>query len=148
MAEIAETISGPEDTTLSSLDSKKRRHRTSKNLTIAQFSCRHPEWTYFHLRHISDASTPTAIDETSVSLWIDAALSQFLGLHGRAVPVDFLKLQGQDIHIRIPHDDQQALIAALSNWTGRNGDALRTVGWSSWDANAYAHDAGQDLFND
>lgn len=127
---------------------KKKRVRASKNLTLAQLSCRHPTWSYIHLKHIASPPTNTTIDETTISLWLDAALGQFLGLHGRAIPIDFLKLQGQDIYIRIPHEDQQAVIAALSNWTGRNGDALRTVSWSSWDANAHGHDAGQDLFSD
>lgn len=151
MAHDAKVGEAPQDTTsvtIESTSNKKKRSRPSKNLTIAHFSVRDPTWTYLHLKHISSTTTASTIDETTVSLWIDAALGQFLGMHGRAIPVDHLKLRGQDIYIRVPYQDHQAFIASLTNWTGRNGDALRTVGWSSWDATAYGRDAGQDLFTD
>lgn len=151
MAQDAEVQDAPQSTsttTESTANKKKKRSRPSKNLTIAQFSVRHPTWTYVHLKHINSSNTASRIDETTVSLWIDAALAQFLGMHGRAISIDYLKLEGQDIFIRIPNQDHQAFIAALTNWIGRNSDALRTVGWSSWDANAYGQDAGQDLFTD
>lgn len=129
-------------------DKHKRRKHNPKNLTVAKYSARKPVWSYLHLQHVSQPPIKTALDEMTVIMWIDEALQRFLGLHGRAIPVDIMKLDERDVWVRVPHDDHSALVAALSGWTSRDGGALRVLGSSSWDANCHGRDGGQDLFTD
>lgn len=132
-----------------STSKEKRRKRPAKNLTVAQFTLREPEWAYIHLQHLSRTRPQdTALDEVTAHLHLTAALSQFLGLHGRAVPLDVLKLAGEDVWVRVPNGDRAAVVAAAGGWVSRDGEAWRVKGWSSWDASASGRDAGQDLFAD
>lgn len=88
------------------------------------------------------------MDAVTAHLQLTAALSQFLGLHGAAIPIDVLKLEGADLWIRVPFEDHSNVIAAVGGWISGKGEAWRVKGTSSWDARAMARDSGQDLFND
>lgn len=69
-------------------------------------------------------------------------------MHGAAIPFDIMKLEGQEVWIRVPSGDRSALIAAVGGWVSKGGEGWRVKGWSSWNANAMGRDSGQDLFND
>ena len=74
-------------------------------------------------------------------------MHQFLGIHGAAVPVDVLKLEGSEVWIRVPAEDRSALVAAVGGWVGRAGEGWRVMGWSSWSAGAEGgKDGGRELF--
>ena len=127
---------------------KKKRKRRAKNHTISQFTIRDPPWAYLHLQHLASPGTSTNPDAVTAHLHITAALSQFLGLHGAAIPIDIFKLENTDVWIRVPAEDKSAVIAAVGGWVSGKGEGWRVKGVSSWDARAMARDSGQDLFND
>ena len=109
-----ETTAVTEPTTqASSISSKQKRKRTPKNQTINQFTIRDSLWTYIHVQQYTAAGPSAALDAVTAHLQLTAALSQFLGLHGTAIPVDILKLNGADVWIRVPADDKNAVSAAI-----------------------------------
>lgn len=133
----------------SSINSKKKRKkRTPKKHILSQFTIRNPPWAYIHLEHLSSSENKNLLDEVTAQLHLTAALSQFLGLHGAAIPFDILKVEGQDVWIRLQTEDRQALVAAVGGWVNANGEGWRVKGWSSWDCNAMGRESGQDLFTD
>lgn len=129
---------------------KKKRKRTSKPHIITQLTIRHAPWAYVHLEHLSAAGNKDAgtLDALTAHLHITAALSQFLGLHGSAIPVDILKLDGMEVWVRLPREEKSALIAAVGGWVSGAGEGWRVRGSSSWDARTVCRDGGQDLFED
>jgi ribonuclease P/MRP protein subunit POP8 len=142
-------IDGPAHTG-NSAQPLKKRSRPSKAQTLSQFTIRNPRWSYAHLQHLSSSTqTPADLDAVTAHLHLSAAMSQFLGLYGSAVPIELLKLEGQDVWIRIPADDRSALVAAVGGWVSRQGEGWRVKGWSSWGVDATAgRTGGQDLFAD
>ena len=127
---------------------KKRKKRTPKPHILSQITLRDPPWSYIRLQHLTSSAQPSDLDAVTAHLHLTAALSQFLGLHGTAIPFDILKLEGQDVWIRLPHDDSSAVIAAVGGWVSASGEGWRVKGLSSWDASAQFKDSGQDLFDD
>lgn len=128
---------------------KKRKKRTPKPHVLSQFTIRNPPWAYIHLERTTSSTTAVpALDAVTAQLNLTSALSQFLGLHGAAIPFDILKLECQDVWIRLPAEDQSALVAAVGGWISKGGEGWRVKGWSSWNANAVGRDNGQDLFTD
>lgn len=127
---------------------KKRKKKAPKKHVLSQFTIRDPPWAYVHLERLSFAGKSPPLDAVTAQLYLTAALSQFLGLHGAAIPFDILKIEEQDLWIRLPAEDRSALIAAVGGWVSSNGEGWRVKGWSSWDANATNREHGQDLFTD
>lgn len=125
---------------------KKRSHSSSqpsktqtKNLTLTS-----PPWSYIHLQHHNPS--PSTLDALTAHLQIVSALHQFLGLHGAAVPVDVLKLQSDEVWIRVPAADCKGVVAAVGGWVGRAGEGWRVLGWSNWSAGAEGREGGRGLF--
>ncbi len=117
----------------------------SETITI-----RHSPWTYLHLILISSYDTTDAFIDAEVDIltartYLTSALQQFLGITGTAVPVDFLKVEGRSIWIRVPRDDSAVVVSAVSGWIGREGVAWRIKGKSDWLGSLVAGD-GNDLF--
>ncbi|TKA24100.1 hypothetical protein B0A50_06840 [Salinomyces thailandicus] len=131
-----------------SVSERKRRKRKAKNHVLNQFTIRSPPWAYVHLQHLSPPGGGTNLDAVTAHLHLSAALSQFLGLHGTAIPTDIMKLEGREVWIRIPAEDKTALIAAVGGWVSGKGEGWRVKGASSWDARAMARKSGQELFHD
>ncbi|KXT05946.1 hypothetical protein AC578_359 [Pseudocercospora eumusae] len=125
--------------------------KTSKNQILSEFSIRNPHWVYIRLQHLSAPTRPkqALLDGVTAKLHITAALSSFLGLHGTAIAIDVLKLEDQDVWIRVPAEDRAAVIAAVGGWTNSSrDDGWRVKGWSHWSATACGQrDSGQDLFD-
>lgn len=126
---------------LSSSNPQKQQPPT-KTLTL-----RNPTWSYIRLQQFQPPQTSNTLDALTAHIQITAALHQFLGVHGAAVPVDVLKLEGCEVWIRVPAEDRSALVAAVGGWVGRAGEGWRVMGWSSWSAGAEGgKDGGRELF--
>lgn len=148
-ATAAHVVQDAESKEISSAEATKKRKRNSKPAQrMIQFTIRNPPHCYIHLRQISPApSKSVVLDDITAHLQLTAALTQFLGVHGSAIPIDVLKTEAADLWIRIPNEDKAAVIAAVGSWVGSKGEAWRVMGSSSWDARAMGQDGGQDLFN-
>lgn len=128
---------------------KKRSHSTTQQqpTTSKSLTLRSPPWSYIHLQQYTQQQAPNPLDALTAHIQITSALNQFLGLHGAAVPIDILKLEGSDVWIRVPSGDHSAVVAAVGGWVGRGGEGWRVVGWSSWSAGAEGgKDAGREVF--
>ena len=104
---------------------------------------RHPPYTYLHLslftipssNHATRAgpTKPPELDAVTALQHLTSALQQSLGLVGTAIPIDILKIQDQDIWIRVPYEDGSAVVTAVSQWSSSaNRVALRLRGRSAW----------------
>jgi ribonuclease P/MRP protein subunit POP8 len=147
MDTAAETSTLPPSTT--SLSTKKRSHSSSKpqHQPTKTLTLRNPTWSYIRLQQFQPPQNSNTLDALTAHIQIAAALHQFLGVHGAAVPVDVLKLEGSDVWIRVPAQDRSALVAAVGGWVGRAGEGWRVMGWSSWSAGAEGgKDGGRELF--
>lgn len=128
---------------------ERRLSSSSKRLNVPEVSLRKPAWAYIHLQHLTArTNTASGLDMVTAHLHLTASLMAFLGLHGSAIPVDILAIEGHDVWIRIPAEDRSTLTAAVGGWVGAGGRGWRVKGWSSWSANVQNHGAGQDLFNE
>jgi ribonuclease P/MRP protein subunit POP8 len=94
---------------------------------------RNPPHTYFHLRVRSlPPQSLLSLDEVTIRSYLTAALQQYLGLTGTAIPIDILKVDRTDAWVRVPHADESAVTAAVSQWVGAKGMSLRVMGRGSW----------------
>lgn len=142
-----EASTAPPPTT--SQPSKKRSHSNSKpqQTPVKTLTLRNPTWSYIRLQQFQSPQNSSTLDALTAHIQITAALHQILGVHGAAVPVDVLKLEGSEVWIRVPAEDRSALVAAVGGWVGRAGEGWRVMGWSSWSAGAEGgKDGGRELF--
>jgi ribonuclease P/MRP protein subunit POP8 len=136
----------------------KKRQKPNGSATHHTATLRSPRWTYFHLRLFTSSTTSTstteepALDALTVKRYITAALSRFLGQMGAATPVDILKLDQQDVWIRVPRDDATVVHEAMSSWVSNqggmgDGSGLRWIikGRDDWLVRLVGGE-GQDLF--
>ena len=104
---------------------------------------RHPPYTYLHLslttvltsNSVTRAQLAKAaeLDAITALQYLTSALQQSLGLTGTAIPVDILRIENQDMWIRVPYDDGSAVMAAVSQWSSAaKGVALRVRGRGAW----------------
>lgn len=119
---------------------------------------RAPPFTYLHLTLLLSSSSKTApepLDILTARTQLTAALQQFLGLTGAAIPVDFLKIEGRDVWVRVPREDGAVVTSAVGGWvgSGRGGAGgvedgsvgWRVLGWGDW-LGAVVAGRGRDLF--
>lgn len=134
MSKSKEPESKGQDVHMKDADSStqaKRKRSENPSSTLAQFTIRNPPWTYIHLSLISASTTPQ-LDALTAHLHLRAALSQFLGLHGTAIPIDILKLNDNDVHVRVPREDASALVIAVGSWIGKAGEGWRVKHSACW----------------
>lgn len=93
---------------------------------------RHPPYTYLHLRLIEPNFATGNTDTLTFVTAIHTALTRFLGIHGSAISFDVLKESRRDMWIRTASEDASAILAALTQWSGRKGEVLRVVGKGTW----------------
>ncbi|KAJ2984993.1 hypothetical protein NUW58_g5774 [Xylaria curta] len=96
-----------------------------------------PPYSYAHLELFNpESSSAEELDALQVRSHCTAALKQFLGATGVAIPVDILKVEGSSCWLRVPRDDLGAFAAAITAWQGtrQNGvhSTLRIRGCSDW----------------
>lgn len=121
----------------------------TKNLELASRTIRSPSHAYIHLELQSSSSSSSSsslshqhedadpLDALQLKSYLTAALKQFLGLHGAAIPFDILKVDRGQGWIRLPRDDLAAFAAAITAWTGTSLSGnqhviLRLRGCSDW----------------
>lgn len=140
----------------SSDESLKRKIQSDKqNTVISQFTIRNPDWSYFHLKLVTTASLQASIDSTKKTkaasidqvtayLHLQSALERFLGVHGTAIPLDILKVDGNEVWVRAPRQDADAVVAAAGGWVGGGGEGWRVIDWGCWGPSE--GEDGRDLF--
>lgn len=106
---------------------------TPKDSTIT-FTLRNPPYSYFHLRlrTLSSQHQQPALDEITVFSYLTDALKQYLGLTGTAIPIDILKVEGLSAWIRVPHDDELAVTAAITQWVSARGVSFQIEARGPW----------------
>lgn len=137
-------------TTPNPSQAQKRPHPSKPPQTL---TLRNPPWTYIHLQHLTPSATttvntntnPSALDALTAHLHLTTALTQYLGTHGAAVPIDVLNLKGSEVWIRVPAGDFRGVVAAAGGWVGRNGEGWRVRGWSSWGIGG-GREGGREVF--
>ncbi|KAJ5619039.1 hypothetical protein N7510_003023 [Penicillium lagena] len=131
----------------------KRKASDASKPKVTHFTSRNPPWTYLKLRLIPQpGSSPQPLDALSARTYLSAALSQFLGLTGTAIPIDILKIENElldsnaqptstaqsknvkrcdTVWVRVPREDAAAVVAALSSWVGgsNGGSSAVSVAW-------------------
>lgn len=121
------------------------------NSTHRSTTIKRPAFTYLHLTLLSSepvsSSRRPPVDLITARTYLTSALHQFLGMTGAAIPVDFLKANGSDVWIRVPREDGAAVLAAVSQWVGREGAvSWRVRGKGEWLGCVSAGD-GRQLFD-
>lgn len=144
------TLPTTQSTSTTTGTKKRRKNRNPKPHILYQQTLRSPTWSYIHLSHLTGSSPQSPdLDAVTAHLHLTTAFKQFLGLHGVAIPFDILKLEKQDLWIRVQAEDVKAVVAAAGGWVSGKGEGWRVVNWSSWDAGGgEGTNGGQDLFND
>lgn len=112
---------------------KKRSKQQPSSYEIQSRTIRSPPFAYMRisLRSLSSSTSSTVLDELTVRSHLTSALTQFLGLHGSAIAVDILKVEGAECWIRVPREDLSAVGAAVGGWVGE-GVGWRVEGKGNW----------------
>jgi ribonuclease P/MRP protein subunit POP8 len=125
--------------------------RPNASQTHHTATLRSPSWTYFHISLFTLQPLPppsqTPLDALTARRHITSAFQRTFGLTGEAMPVDILKLDGDEVWIRVPIEDAVAVHESLSSWVGTEMGGQRWVvkGRDEWLVRLVAGD-GADLF--
>jgi ribonuclease P/MRP protein subunit POP8 len=112
---------------------KMTQNQSAPKDITATITLRNHPYSYFHLRFNSlETQTQHPFDELTLRSYLTAALQQYLGLTGTAIPVDILKVEDQNAWIRVPSDDEIAVTAAITQWVGVQGVSLGIVARGTW----------------
>ena len=118
-----------------------------------QLTVKCPPFAYIHLTLLNANCilTPTPnqqppLDILTARTYLTSALEQFLGMTGSAIAVDFLKVEGRDVWIRVPRQDASAVAGAVSQWISKDkGSSWRISARGEWLGGLLAGD-GSDVF--
>ncbi|KAI1633559.1 hypothetical protein F4809DRAFT_580383 [Biscogniauxia mediterranea] len=125
--------------------------KAKKAHELATCTIKAPPYAYAHLEVFSNEG-PEAIelDALQVRSYCTAALRQFLGATGMAIPLDILKIEGHSCWLRLPRDDLSGFSAAITAWQGTMQDgirlSLRIRGCSDWLGALVGHQGEQRLW--
>ncbi|KXH24875.1 hypothetical protein CSAL01_00211 [Colletotrichum salicis] len=90
-----------------------------------------PAFSYTQLELISESPTTSQealeLDNLQVRSYCNAALGQFLGATGSAIPIDILKVEGAQCWLRVPRQDLSPFTAAITAWAGISDQGSRQV---------------------
>ena len=117
------------------------------------FTIRDPPFTYLLLElyeanpRLQDPQSAARFDLLVARTHLTSALQQFLGSTGSAIPVDILNLEGNEVLVRVPREDANGVVTAVSGWIGRSDVAWRVKRRGDVLA-AIVGDGGRDLFHD
>ncbi|KAL6881558.1 hypothetical protein J3F83DRAFT_722723 [Trichoderma novae-zelandiae] len=104
----------------------KPRHSTSHELLTCTIKT--PPFSYVHLELLTNPpDAAVELDNLQVKSYCTAALRQFLGLTGTAIPIDVLKAEASECWIRVPRDDLGAFAAALTAWKGTSDGGVESL---------------------
>ncbi|KAI1310141.1 hypothetical protein F5Y03DRAFT_51048 [Xylaria venustula] len=112
-----------------------------------------PPYSYAHLELFNAESSKTAeLDALQVKSYCTAALKQFLGVTGMAIPLDILKVEGKSCWLRLPRDNLAAFAAAITAWQGTAQDGIQSTlkirGCSDWLGALVGQQDEEKLWND
>lgn len=105
-------------------------HLAPDRLFQKTVTIRNPPFSYLHLTLLAPATT--VFDLLTARAHLTSALNQFLGITGTAVSVDFLKIEGRDVWVRVPREDGAAVVSAISGWVGGEGVAWQIRAKGDW----------------
>lgn len=77
---------------------------------------------YVQLQLCTDGPDKIVLDHIRVRAYCNAALNQFLGLTGLAIPVDTLKTTSSESWLRVPREDLSNFTAAITAYRGTKID--------------------------
>jgi len=124
----------PGDARIDLKSAKESPQPVYRSITI-----RNPPHTYLHLTLVTSSpfgilnSKAAPIDILTARTHLTAALAQFLGLTGTAIPADFLKVEGREVWVRVPREDGAVVVGALSQWIGSDSSlSWRVRGNGVW----------------
>ena len=104
-------------------------------------------FSYFHLSLIRQSTdTDVSLDLITVRTYMTSALQQFLGLTGTSIDIDILKIDKNDVWIRLPRADRRATHGALSQWMGKSGDLSWRIKGVGDSLAAVSANQSRDLF--
>jgi len=111
--------------------------KAQKSHELARSVIKAPPYSYAHLEFCNAGPpTPEELDMLQVRSFCTAALKQYLGATGMAMPLDILKLEGRSCWLRLPRDDLAAFTAAITSWQGTVQDGIHSTfrirGCSDW----------------
>jgi len=138
---------------------KKRSKPHLKGHEITSRTIKTPPWTYIHLNLLTSdpISTPhTKLDLLTARTYLTNALTQFLGLSGSAIAVDFLKLEDGvendgrcgDVWIRVPREDAGVFLAAVGGWVSGTGVGWKVLSWGNWLGALQGGSTTESVWND
>ncbi|KAK4193096.1 hypothetical protein QBC35DRAFT_164511 [Podospora australis] len=97
----------------------------TKTRDLATLTIKSPAFTYAHLSSSIPFSTTsqqeTNLDALQVKSYLTAALRQFLGDTGVAIPIDILLVKGTSAWVRLPQPDLGAFAGAITAFPGLGG---------------------------
>ncbi|KAI1820609.1 hypothetical protein F4861DRAFT_522287 [Xylaria intraflava] len=111
--------------------------KAKKSHELAKSTIKAPAHAYAHIELFgAEPGAGIQLDAIQVRSYCSAALTQFLGVTGMAIPVDILKVDGRRCWLRVPRDDLGAFAAAVVAWQGTTLDGVcysfRVRGCSDW----------------
>ncbi len=136
MAEENPADTAMADTSLaSSIDTATKGKNAKLSKSYELYQCNFPlrPFAYAHIevlqRPVSGAGAQEAVplDALQARSYCDAALKQFLGATGAAMPLDLLKLEGSHFWVRLPNQDLDLFAAALAAWSPALQDGVSTA---------------------
>ncbi|KAI0598089.1 hypothetical protein F4775DRAFT_592837 [Biscogniauxia sp. FL1348] len=102
--------------------------KAKKAHELATCTIKVPPYAYAHLEVFSNEGPESIeLDALQVRSYCTAALRQFLGATGMAVPLDILKVSGHSCWLRLPRDDLGGFSAAITAWQGTMQDGSTLV---------------------
>lgn len=132
--------------------SKSKTAKESKSRELYSTTLSRPPFAYAQIEVVQSQSSPGALDAIQVRSYCDAALKQFLGATGAAMPLDLLKLDGSEFWVRLPREDMGLFAAALAAWSsvsrGGTATALRLKASGNWLGSLVGRSEQQALWND
>lgn len=132
--------------------SKSKTAKESKSRELYSSTLSRPPFAYAQIEVVQNQSSPGVLDALQVRSYCDAALKQFLGATGAAMPLDLLKLDGSEFWVRLPREDMGLFAAALAAWSsvsrGGTATALRLKASGNWLGSLVGRSEQQALWND
>lgn len=129
---------------------KSGTQRLETSHVLLSCTIKDPPFSYAHLELVTNNTEPVELDNLQVKSYCTAALRQFLGVTGVAIPLDILKVDGIHCWIRVPRPDLASFAAAITAWRGTSeGDIqylLRVKQCSDWLGMMVAADGRDELW--
>ncbi|KAL1900264.1 hypothetical protein Sste5346_002575 [Sporothrix stenoceras] len=132
--------------------SKSKTSKESKSRELYSSTIGRPPFAYAQIEVVQNAKSQGSLDALQVRSYCDAALKQFLGATGGAMPLDLLKLDGNEFWVRLPREDMGLFAAALAAWSSvsRSGTAtaLRLRASGNWLGSLVRRSEQQAIWSD